>query len=345
MLFKFALKGENDLSGIFFIRTGPGIDISKHPLIKEADILHFHYFLEGYLSLKSLNKLFKLNKKIVWTAHDFWPFTGGCYYNDGCTNYMNKCGQCPQLQSKNEFDLSRKIFNKKSEIYRDVNLHLIACSSWLKNCIKKSTLLGDKKIDTIPDILNDNIFKNIDRNTARYILNLKQNKDYILYGGTAPQSTKIKGWSYLKKSLMHLHESDHDFFKDLELLIFGHPNNDAVTELPLKVNFLNYIHDEPTLALIYNAANLFVSPSLQEAFGQTINESIFCHTPAVAFADTGPIDIIMHKDNGYLAQYKDVVDLAEGIRWTLNNLDKVGVAFQSLYPENIIKKYMKIYKN
>jgi glycosyltransferase involved in cell wall biosynthesis len=97
------------------------------------------------------------------------------------------------------------------------------------------------------------------------------------------------------------------------------------------------------LALIYNAADTFVSPSLEEAFGQTFNESIFCGTPAVSFEKTGTEDIIEHKINGYLAEYKNIEDLARGIEWCLYNLDRVEIKNNLLGRNNILYKYIRAY--
>ena len=62
-----------------------------------------------------------------------------------------------------------------------------------------------------------------------------------------------------------------------------------------------------------------VVPSRQEAFGQTVSESLACGTPVVAFGTTGLLDIVDHQINGYFAKPFDVSDLAAGINWVLSD--------------------------
>ena len=60
---------------------------------------------------------------------------------------------------------------------------------------------------------------------------------------------------------------------------------------------------------------------MQEAFGMTASESMACGTPVVAFGATGPLDVIDHKENGYLAIPYDFMDLASGILWVLDPIN------------------------
>ena len=64
-----------------------GLDLSRHPLIQSADIIHLHWINQGFISINGLGKLLKLNKPVVWTFHDMWSFTGGCHYAGDCNNY------------------------------------------------------------------------------------------------------------------------------------------------------------------------------------------------------------------------------------------------------------------
>lgn len=321
-----------------------GLDITKNKIIQKADVVHLHWVVGGYLSLNSLDKLFSLKKKIVWTLHDMWPFTGGCHYSGTCKEYTNNCGNCPVLNSNKENDLSRKIFKEKIKIYKNKDLNIITCSNWLGECAKKSRLLKNKNVKVVPNVLDENIFKHIDQNIARLILNLDKNKKYILFGAMNSTSDPRKGWDYLKKAIQIINERYPSLQDDVELLVFGSSYSKSVDSLPFDITFLGRLYDEYSLALVYNAVDVFVGPSLEEAFGQTFNESIFVGTPAISFENTGTEDIIDHKVNGYLAKYKDSEDLANGIIWILNNLENVDIKDDSLKTDNIINKILDIYK-
>ena len=93
-----------------------------------------------------------------------------------------------------------------------------------------------------------------------------------------------------------------------------------------------------------------VVPSLQEAFCQTASEAMACATPVVAFATSGLLSIVDHKNNGYLAKPFDPLDLAVGIEWVLQNpqydvlcskaREKVLEKFDS---QLVAKKYISLY--
>ena len=104
----------------------------------------------------------------------------------------------------------------------------------------------------------------------------------------------------------------------MNVLIFGSskPKNPPDFGFPSK--YLGRLHDDVTLSIIYSAADLTVTPSTQEAFGMTASESMACGTPVLAFGVCGPLDVIDHKIDGYLAKPFDIDDLSYGLEWLLN---------------------------
>lgn len=337
-------KYKNKKKSVVFSSGKYGIDISDHPYVKEADLIHLHWISGAYISLDGLRKLGKLNKKIVWTFHDMWAFTGGCHYSNQCDKYEKQCGDCPSLESNKEEDITRKIWLKKYKVFNELDITIITCSKWLRECVKNSSLLKNKKVIVIPNILDSRIFKPIDKNIAKEILNLDKCKKYICFGAINSTSDPRKGYKYLKKSLEKLSKGNLEDKKNIEILVFGSSHSKEIEKLPFKTNFLGRIYDEHTLAIVYNSADIFVGPSLEEAFGQTFNEAIFCGIPAIAFSKTGTEDIIEHKKNGYLAEYKNSNDLAVGIQWTLENLGKVKIEKKGFEKEEVLNRILNIYE-
>lgn len=92
-----------------------GLNITEHPLIKQADIIHLHWINQGFFSIKTFQQLSKFNKPIVWTLHDMWAFTGGCHYSSGCKKYSTECENCPSLKFSSENDFSHKVFKRKKQ--------------------------------------------------------------------------------------------------------------------------------------------------------------------------------------------------------------------------------------
>jgi len=137
---------KNSILRFAFSPANTGVDVSGHPLVKEADIIHLHWINQGYLSLKSLKKLFDTGKPVVWTLHDMWSFTGGCHYAGTCLEFLERCMFCPFLKKPGKNDLSAKQFAFKKELYSNVLLHPVACSKWLRALSSDTSLFLNKEL-------------------------------------------------------------------------------------------------------------------------------------------------------------------------------------------------------
>ncbi len=81
---------------------------------------------------------------------------------------------------------------------------------------------------------------------------------------------------------------------------------------------VNYLSSEADIAELYNAVDLFVTPSLQDNLPNTIVEAMSCGTPCVGFDVGGIPEMISHQQDGYVADYCDSIDFAQGIAWCLD---------------------------
>ncbi|NJO63758.1 MAG: glycosyltransferase [Richelia sp. RM2_1_2] len=280
------------------------------------DIINLHWVCGSFLKPESLARF---NKPIVWTLRDMWAFTGGCHYAGNCEKYKVNCGACPQLGSESENDISRKLWQRKQKAWQDLNITIVAISNWLAECASNSSLFKDKRIEVIPNALDECKFKPIPKKIAREILNLPLDKNIILFGAINAVTDKRKGYQYLIPALKHL--SSNGLSESKEIVVFGSGQPKEEIDLGMKVHYVGKLHDDTTLALTYSAADVTVTPSIQEAFGKTAMESLACGTPVVAFNATGLKDIVDHQQNGYLAKPFDVEDLAKGIVWVLENIN------------------------
>jgi glycosyltransferase involved in cell wall biosynthesis len=193
----------------------------------------------------------------------------------------------------------------------------------------------------IPNLVDTKVFKDIDQKVAREILGIKTSGTVILFGAVSPRSP-YKGWVYLVKALEKLKTVDTK--KDITIAIFGSGYEEKIaSSIPFKVKFFGSFRDEQTMAVAYNAADVFVAPSVAETFGLVVLEALRCKTPVVAF-DTGGIpDIIQHKKNGYLANYKDATDFAKGIVFCIN--EKLNIEVSSKFDrETIVSQHKSLYK-
>lgn len=276
------------------------------------DIINLHWVANGFLQVESLKRW---NKPIVWTLMDMWPFTGGCHYTQGCENYMQSCGVCPHLSSNKANDLSRQIWQRKAKTWKGLNLTIVSPTKWLADCARSSTLFKDLRIEVIPFCLDTNIYKPIDQRIARDALNLPHDKKLVLFGAIGATQDRRKGFHLLQPALQNLAKSE--LGPQTEVVVFGSSKPETPIDLGFPSHYLGHLDDQTSLALAYSASDVFVAPSLQEAFGQTASESMACGTPVVAFKGTGLADIVDHQHNGYLANPFEVKDLSHGIAWVL----------------------------
>ena len=295
-----------------------GIDISVHPLVQKADIIHLHWINFGFLSTDSLEKLFALGKPIVWTLHDMWAFTGGCHHSGSCEEYKYSCGNCKFLSNPSEHDISFKNWIFKQKAYG--RFTAVGCSGWLTDRAKNSSLLANYNTECIPNPIDTNMYFPVPKTQARKCLGLPENKMFILFAAMRIDAIK-KGYCYFKNALEIFKKRNQKMAREVEILVFGSGNSDILEDLPFPVHMLGHLCEEKQIALAYNAASVFVIPSLEENLPNTIMESFSCGTPVVGFQIGGIPEMIEHLSNGYVADYASAESLTDGIEWVLQNND------------------------
>ncbi|MFC1771052.1 glycosyltransferase family 4 protein [Candidatus Margulisiibacteriota bacterium] len=320
-----------------------GLNILRQSVVKEADIIHFHWITNAFIDVKLFSKI---DKPIVWTFRDMWPITGGCHTTFfGCERYEQKCGKCPVLGSALRLDLSKWVLDRKKKHYKP-NIHPVAISSWQAGRIQRSSLFKDKSVPVIHNCVDTDIFYPIEKEEARHLLELPvSGKKIVLLGAMYLLVDKNKGLDMLLEAKERIKD------KDIIYLFFGSLGIEDKIQGD-NVRSLGFLNDYLSLRIAYSAADVFVMPSIQEAFGKMLIEAMGCGTPAVAFNATGPADIISHKKDGYLAEAFDSSDLAKGIEWIIKNgkekqlPEKAREKVEKEFSLRVIaRKYISLYKN
>jgi glycosyltransferase involved in cell wall biosynthesis len=278
----------------------------------DPDIVHLHWIGDGFMPIGALARL---DYPIVWTLRDMWSFTGGCHYTAGCDRYSVGCGACPQLRSSNPMDLSARVRQRKQRGWRDVDLWLVPISGWLADCARASTLFDEHPIEVIPNGVDTKRFRAHDMAAARAHWDLPQDRRLILFGGIDPLRDPRKGFAELVQALKHL--ANQCWSERAMLVVFGAKPEGELPDCGLPARFVGHISNDDDLSRLCAAADVMATPSLQEAFGKTLIEAMACGTPVVAFNTGGPVDIVAHGENGYLATPGDTADFAAGLAWCL----------------------------
>lgn len=318
-----------------------GTDVSKNELVRQADIIYIHWVQGGFLNLTSYKSLARLGKPIVIFMHDMWTITGGCHHSFDCKQYSKDCSDCPMFSDNRPINWPLIEFRKKRKLYSEfTNLYFIAPSKWLFSCTKNSSLTREKPLYHIPNIVNSHMFKHVDKKFARNILGLGEN-DIIVSFGAFYLSSAYKGWLELSKALHKL--SSFLDRTDITVLVFGGGFNKQIAEaIPFRTHFMGFLKDEFSTVLIYNASDVFVTPSLADNLPTTVLESQACGTAVVGFDVGGIPDMIKHKENGYLAEYKNPDDLAMGIKFCIDNKIK-GKLHRTFDTDVLIKKHLDLF--
>ena len=304
-----------------------GINITKTDEYKEADIIHLHWINQGMISLSCLKKMIKDGKKIVWTLHDEWPYLGICHYRGDCQE--TECKNCPLLPG----NIARKHYLCKQEIYKNSDITFVGCSQWITNRAKQA--MPKAKVVHINNCVPHNIFQSIDQQEARKRLNLPLDKKILLFCSHNINDGR-KGYSYLLHAIEQLRNNSQFSIlnSQLQAVCIGKGGR--------------YISSPEEMALMYSAADVFVIPSLQDNLPNTIAEAMSCGTPCVGFNVGGIPEMIEHQVNGYVAKYKDVADLTEGIQYVLTHdmreaaLHKAASAYGETH---VAQKYINVYES
>jgi glycosyltransferase involved in cell wall biosynthesis len=287
--------------------------------IPEADVVNLHWVAD----FVDYQKFFKCHGKrfpLVWTLHDMNVFTGGCHYDEGCEKFAASCGACPQLGSTGEHDLSRKVWSRKQKAFEHVaagNLHIVADSEWLAGEATRSSLLRGLPITAIHYGLDAETFAPRNKLHARGALGIPADASVIMF---AAELMTIR-----RKGLGTLVEAMHELAaqRNLMLLSVGR----RMPELPAAVPHFHFGHvsSDFFLSILYSAADLFVIPSVQEAFGQTALEAMACGTPVVGSAVGGIPEIVQNGVTGFLVPASSPGALRDAILKLLEYVDQRSV--------------------
>ncbi len=253
----------------------------------DPDVIWLHNLHGYYINLDELfTYLRTCGKKIFWTLHDCWSFTGHCAYFDmvGCDKWKTGCSHCPQKGAYPKsmvLDSSQRNYKKKKALFTGIpNLTLIVPSQWLKRRVGES-FLKEYPVEVRYNEVNRAVFRPTPGDfrekyglTGKKILlgvasvweERKGLKDFIALSRLLDDTCKIVLIGLTPEQIQALPDS-----------ILGLPRTNSLREL----------------AEAYTAADVFLNPSLEETFGMTTLEATCCGTPAVVYRDTACEEIAL----------------------------------------------------
>ena len=334
-----------------------GFDITALPQFQQADVIHLHWINQGFLSLGNLTKIMQSGKKIVWTMHDMWAFTGICHYAGNCMKYRTWCDFCPMLTMSSQHDLSSKVFQLKQKLFQ-YPLTIIGCSQWIANLAKESLLLRNQNILSIPNPIDTELFRPLNsKSQLKAKFGLPNDKFLFLFCSQKVTDSR-KGMNYLFEALEYLAKNYPDETSRIGLVVLGGKATSlsSLNSRPsslvsrLSIKLMPYISSPNDMAEIYNAVDAFITPSLQDNLPNTIMESLSCGLPCIGFNVGGIPEMIDHLQNGYVASCESSVDLAKGMLWLISHPDYKSISdsarskvLENYSPHIVAQRMLKVY--
>ena len=244
------------------------------------DIIHLHNLHGYYINIEVLFRYLKTcGKKIIWTLHDCWAFTGHTAYCDAvrCERWKAGCYKCPQIKvyPKSIIDRSKSNWKKKKRFFTEIsNMTIVTPSHWLANLVDKS-FLKNYKVEVIHNGIDTSQFKPLE-NDFREHYGL-ENKRILL--GVATVWDNMKGYA----DFLRLATMVDDSYK---VVLVG-LTDAQFKELPDGILGIKRTTSVKELVHIYCAADVFLNLSYCENYPTVNLEARACGTPIVTYNTGG----------------------------------------------------------
>ena len=284
----------------------------------EFDVIHGHFtYPPGYVAVE-LGKLF--NKPSVITLHE------------------------NSLRHINSIKKNKRIYSMSAYAWKNADLLIRVNKRDIKWFIKHGA--SPERIVYIPNGYNPCRLLNVPQQTARHKIGVSDDQKVIF---NLARLYYEKGHQYLIQAMSEVvkHRDDVYCFIGGDGPLRGKLQK-QIKDLGLRdhVKLLGFIPDDK-LALWYNAADLFVLPSLSEGNPTVMFEALGVGLPFVSTAVGGVPEIITSEDYGLLCPPKDPECLAEKIlmalekEWYKENIRRYAEQFTW---ENIALTTIEYYK-
>ena len=309
----------------------------------KPDILHLHNIHSNTINYRLLFMYIKkYNINTVWTLHDCWSFTGGCFYFDknNCDKWKkDECKDCKFLQSVgmySKINRTNQLYNIKKKAFCGVqNMTIVTPSNWLTNLAKQS-FLKEYDIVTINNGINLDNFYPQDNHTFDDIVD--RNKKILL--GVAMPFDERKGYDDFIK-LSELVDSN-----EYQIVLVG-LSDQQIQSLPNGIVGIKRTDNQKQLAELYSIAYAFLNLTYEDTFPTVNIEALSCGTPVICY-QTGGATEMLSKDNAIVVDkgdYADIVGKLNSVSQLKNNsaewIDKVKMQYTS---KRMAIDYCNIYK-
>jgi glycosyltransferase involved in cell wall biosynthesis len=282
--------------------------------IGHADLIIL-YFLDNYLNFKNIYTIQKfIGAKILFYPMDMAIMTGGCHYSWDCKKFENTCGNCPGIYSDKHDDVTHENMIFKRNFLNKINHEILAPAQSIYFQLKESSLFKDSTIRKLLIPVDQEVFTPIDTSRARNYFSIRNNSKVLFYGAQGIDE-KRKGFDLFLTFLDNLRNT---FEKDeILILIAGQTSLNFEKLIPFNFTYLGKIDIKKELPMAYNAADIYISTSIQDSGPMMINQSLMCGTPVLAFNIGVAPDLIINGQNGYIIDDLNCAEMASKAAYIL----------------------------
>ena len=276
-------------------------------MVKEydPDVIWLHNVHGYYIHVGMLFDYLRVcGKKIYWTLHDCWSFTGHCAYFDfvGCDKWKTGCEKCPQKKSYPAsmlMDNSMENYASKKYHFAGIpNLTLVVPSQWLADLLQES-FLREYPVEVVYNTVDTSIFKPTPGD-FRQKYNL-EGKTVVL--GVANIWEERKGL----RDFVTLAKRLDDRFK---IVLVG-LTKEQLEQLPKEIMGMQRTNSAQELAQLYTTADMLVNPTYEDNYPTVNLEARACGTRVITYDTGGCAETLGEKD--ILIPKGDVNKLTETI--------------------------------
>ena len=260
------------------------------------------------------------NAKVLSITMDMIPLTGGCHYAWDCKGYETDCKNCPAIIEDKYKNYAHEDLMLKKENSNKAGLEILAASGWTLKQSQNSLLFkNQKQIFNINSMIDTNLFNNKNRDFAKNIFGIPKNvKTIFIIGGLTDVR---KGMLYAIDAINMVYNRLPIILRD-KIYVFtvkkeANIETETANKILFKTHYIDYIKDYRLLSLVYQAADVFLSPSIEDSGPMMVSEALACGTPVVAFEMGVAYNMVINNYNGFKAELKNSEQLADGLEKVL----------------------------
>jgi glycosyltransferase involved in cell wall biosynthesis len=342
---EYLIKAQTFSNPVSFAREGLSKKLST--AAADSDVLHLHW-TPGQVSTQDVGSLLDSGKAIAWTLHDMWPFTAGCHYSGECEGFKSGCTTCPAVKPLFQ-NLATKNFAIKQSIFdrpRD-NLAFVAPSKWMASMARSSELLGNQRIEVIPNPVTRGIDGNASTSSAEWRQQLAiDERSFLVAFSAANLADKRKNLDEVIEALSELSQLRPDL--KIVLILIGSGSTPEAKSLI--VRNLGYLGKEALNTAVANC-DVLVNFSKDENLSMAGIEALAVGTPLVVLDSGGNPELVRDGETGFLVSDKQQLkNRIEELATRLGLAKKMGEAakgdFNLRFEASIVaNQYLGLYQS